>query len=275
MRDRAYRTCERLFDILLDATAPTTDVIAERHTVQTNGEDVKFYALLPAPKSGATSVKLPGILISKGLEGTNVETLSSALRSQSSISSCFFFMEMPGTYAYKKPMRKATSESIYSGVFTYLQSHPSVDAPRLAMIGISFGGNCATRMVITDKRIKVVVACGAPLGRSLKPTASFGMPEIVVTAFHHVLGANSVRDLKAAPQDLSPERHDIEGICCPVLAINGDKDTLVSTQDTVDLAAWAPHSELCIYPNDDHCAMGHLHEWLDLSRTWIQDKLEG
>lgn len=172
-------------------------------------------------------------------------------------------------------MSKVTSESIYSDVFAYLQSHPSVDASRLGMIGISFGGNCATRMAIADKRIKAIVANGAPLGRSLKPTASFGMPEIIVTAFHQVLGVNSVRALKAALHDLSPKRRDIEGIHCPVLAINGDKHTLVSTQDTVDLAAWTPHSELCTYPNDDHCAMGHLHERLDLSRTWIQDKLKG
>lgn len=112
MRDRAYRTCERLFDILLDATAPTIDVRVERHRVQTNGEEVKLYALLLVTKF--TIVRLSGILISNGLEGTNVETFSSALRSQSSISSCFFFMEMPGTYAYKSPLRKVTSESIYS-----------------------------------------------------------------------------------------------------------------------------------------------------------------
>ncbi|GEE03015.1 hypothetical protein nbrc107696_34610 [Gordonia spumicola] len=49
-------------------------------------------------------------------------------------------------------------------------------------------------------------------------------------------------------------------VTIPILAVNGDSDTLVSTQDTVDLAHHAPLGDLILYPDDDHCAMGHYDE---------------
>jgi esterase FrsA len=63
------------------------------------------------------------------------------------------------------------------------------------MLGISFGGNCATRMAIADKRLKAVVISGAPLGRSLSSLGSFGMPEVVIRALFSVVGAKTLLDL--------------------------------------------------------------------------------
>ncbi|KAF5614769.1 alpha beta hydrolase family domain protein [Fusarium tjaetaba] len=272
-RMNAYYACERLFDILLDAIAPTLNLTVERYFVQTNGEKVKVYALLPDTSSAGIGTLVPGVIVTNGLEGTNVETMATALRTQAVLSSAWFFMEMPGTYAYKQPMRSASSEQVYRDVLSFVASHKSVDESRLGMIGISFGGNCATRMAIADKRLKAVVINGAPLTRSLSPTGSFGMPEIVVRALFSVFGAKSLQDLKSSLHALIPSRADIERIHCPVLAINGKQDTLISTQDTIDLAAWAPNSELYLYPDDDHCAMGHIREWLELGSRWLDENL--
>ncbi len=62
-------------------------------------------------------------------------------------------------------------------------------------------------------------------------------------------------------------------IAVPLLVINGDTDTLVSTQDSVDLATAVPNSELILYLDDDHCAMGHYTEWLAYSVDWLQRHL--
>ncbi|ENH68157.1 hypothetical protein FOC1_g10003787, partial [Fusarium oxysporum f. sp. cubense race 1] len=94
---KAYRVCEALFDILLDAIAPTLSLNVERHIVPINGEDVKVYALLPTRSETTVS----GVLVTNGLEGTNVETMVTALRTKAVLSSAWFFMEMPGTYASK------------------------------------------------------------------------------------------------------------------------------------------------------------------------------
>ncbi|OJU86405.1 MAG: hypothetical protein BGN93_05280 [Acinetobacter sp. 39-4] len=59
----------------------------------------------------------------------------------------------------------------------------------------------------------------------------------------------------------------------PMLVINGDTDTLISTQDSVDIAEGATQAILKLYPNDDHCAMGHYNEWLDESQHWLKAQL--
>jgi esterase FrsA len=59
----------------------------------------------------------------------------------------------------------------------------------------------------------------------------------------------------------------------PLLVINGDTDTLASTRDSIDIATYAPNALLKLYPDDDHCAMGHATEWWDLSIRFLADHL--
>ncbi|KAL5623769.1 hypothetical protein FOBRF1_003019 [Fusarium oxysporum] len=229
---KAYRVCEALFDILLDAIAPTLSLNVERHIVPVNGEDVKVYALLPT----GTETTVPGVLVTNGLEGTNVETMVTVPRTKAVLSSAWFFMEVPGTYAYKQPMTKSSSEIIYKEVLTFMASHKLVDGSRLGMLGISFGRNCATRMAMVDKRLKAVVVDGALLGRSLCFLGSFGMPEVVIRALSSVTGAKTLLDLKSR-LDALRTREGIEQIQCHVFVINGEKYTLISTQDTINLVS--------------------------------------
>ncbi|KAE8381796.1 Alpha/Beta hydrolase protein [Aspergillus bertholletiae] len=269
-RDKAYYSCEALFDILLDAVAPTIDLKVERHIVRSQGEEIKVYGLLPE----ATQPNgMPGVLFTNGLEGTNVESIMTVLRTRSIVSSAWFFMEMPGTYRYKRPLCKDSSEQIYGDVLSFIESHSAIDRSRLGMVGVSFGGNCATRMAIADKRLKAVVINGAPLARSLSPRGSFGMPEIIVRSLFNVVGADGIQALMMSLHSLHPCQADIERIHCPVLAINGERDTLVSTQDTIDLANWVPRSELMLFPDDDHCAIGHIREWQEHSSEWLMRAL--
>jgi esterase FrsA len=106
-------------------------------------------------------------------------------------------------------MTKSSSELIYKEVLTFMASHKRIDGSRLGMLGISFGGNCATRMAIVDKRLKAVVINGAPLGRSLSFSGSFGMPEIGFRALFSVIGAKTLPDLKGKLDSLVPTRENI------------------------------------------------------------------
>jgi esterase FrsA len=58
----------------------------------------------------------------------------------------------------------------------------------------------------------------------------------------------------------------------PLVVINGDADTLVPTEDSVDLATAAPLGELKLYPNDDRCAMGH-YESTGYATRWLRRHL--
>jgi esterase FrsA len=57
------------------------------------------------------------------------------------------------------------------------------------------------------------------------------------------------------------------------MVINGDADTALNTQHSVDLALGSRDSTLRLYPDADRCGMRHYREWLELSQPWLRDQL--
>jgi len=144
----------------------------------------------------------------------------------------------------------------------------------VAMVGTSFGGYWSARMAATSSRLCCAVACGAPLHHAFGPGNSLGTPEVIVSALKKVTGAASIREMANRLEDLSFERNGLwRRINIPILVINGDHDTLLGTKDSIVLAARAPRAFLKLYENDDHCAMGHYREWLDLTFEWLRTYL--
>jgi esterase FrsA len=176
---------------------------------------------------------------------------------------------MPGTYAYKNPM-SASSEAIYSGVMHHFANHPRVDAKRIAMVGVSFGAYWSARMAAVNPRLSCAVVCGAPLHYAFGGASFLGTPEIIASVLMKVAGAKNLKSLDEKLSDLSFVKNDLyRRITCPLLVINGDNDTLLGTKDSEVLAMKASKGFLKLYENDDHCAMGHYQEWLDLSFEWL------
>jgi esterase FrsA len=48
-------------------------------------------------------------------------------------------------------------------------------------------------------------------------------------------------------------------------------DTLISTQDMMEIAHKAPRGQL--HPDGDQCAMGHYREWPDDTPEWLKVRL--
>ena len=264
-RTQAYWRSRRLFDVLIDACAPELGVTVERVSTPVEGDVVKGYQILPV---GAGPH--PMVLVTNGLEGTTQELIIPMLKYRKN-GVGIFIMEMPGSYVYKQPM-SSKSQGIYHKVIDYLAAHPKVKSDRIGMMGVSFGGYWATRMAITDTRLRAVVPCGAPTHHSFTASASFGMPEVIVQALRAVSGSKSLLSLTQNLHELSLFGQ-YQKIKTPMLVINGDTDTLISTQDSVDIAEGATQAILKLYPNDDHCAMGHYNEWLDESQHWLKAQL--
>lgn len=274
-RNIAYSMSSRMFDIILDACTSPLGMRVIRHTLASHGEEVTIYGLVPtSTKTNQQPAKdsLAGVLMTNGLEGTNAESIMPFLRCGRLGEVAWFFMEMPGTYAYKAPMSLGVTDCIYADAISFVQSLEFVDSNRVGMMGLSFGAHWATRMAIRDKRLKAMVANGAPLQRSLSPSAAFGMPQIMIEALSHAAGANAMT-VSTKLKALAPSRDELRAISCHVLAINGDSDTLVDAKDTVELAELAPNSCLKLYQHDDHCAMAHAAEWLNLSIDWMKKHL--
>jgi esterase FrsA len=265
-RLQAYADSRRLFDVLLRALAPAMGVDVEVFTLDMGDDAITGYAILPSGVERA-----PAILVTNGLEGTIQEVALPALRHRPP-DTALFVMEMPGTFAYRQPLSLA-SERYYRAALDHVSAHPRIDGDRIGMLGMSFGAHWSTRMAARDKRLKAVVSNGGPYHRGFKAAATFGMPEIMLWTLQKTTGTRNPLDLSRTLGAWSL-RQVYREIPIPVLAINGDTDTLVPTQDTVDLAQAAPRGELKLYPNDDHCAMGHYDECIGYSTSWLQQHLQ-
>ena len=264
-RMQAYRRSRHLFDALIGALAPTLGLTVEHVDVPVAGGDVVRGYLVVPPGPGPH----PVVLTTNGLEGTAQELAIPQLRYRDS-GMAMFLMEMPGSYAYADRMRPE-SETVYHRVIDYLAADERLDAERIAMVGVSFGGYWTARMAASNDRLACAIACGAPTHRSFHGGA-LGTPQIILHALANTVGAAHPIDLMIKLKALSIQdrfRH----ITIPLLVINGDHDTLMSTQDSVDLADAAENASLLLYPDDDHCAMGHYRQWLDYSQRWLLDQL--
>ena len=264
-RMSAYWRSRHLFDALNRALAPTLGLTVEHVDIALPGGDaVHGYLVLP-PGSGPH----PVVLTTNGLEGTAQELAIPLLRYRNS-GMATFLMEMPGSYAYTDPM-SPNSEGVYHQVIDHLAADDRLDADRIAMVGVSFGGYWTARLAATNGRPACAIACGAPTHRSFHGGA-LGTPQIILHALANTVGAAHPFDLMGKLKALSI-RDRYPDITIPLLVINGEHDTLMSTQDSSDLADAAPHATLLLYPDDDHCAMGHYRQWLDYSQHWLLERL--
>jgi esterase FrsA len=265
-RLRAYERSHRLGEVMLTALAPAMGVTFETLQIPIGDADrVRGYLMLPLDAE-----PVPTLVVSNGLEGTLAEALLPLLAYRDSGMGTFV-MEMPGTYSYREPLSPA-SQSVYSRVIDFLAAHPGVDADRIGMIGFSFGAYWSTRMAAVEPRLKVAVSNGALTHRSFGALASVGTPEIIVTTLRNTTAATSMADMSRKLAKFSLAQH-YQDIKIPLLVINGAHDTLISTQDSIDLAIGAPHAQLVLYDGDDHCAMGHAEQWSELSTRFLREHL--
>lgn len=265
-RMEAYARSRALFHEMAMVVGPLLGLVIEKHRIDVDGDSVEGYLVTPAGGG-----RHPLAIITNGLEGTIQELAIPLLRYHDS-GMAVFVMEMPGTYAYRQPMSEA-SEAVYHAVIDNLSRHPRIDPQRIGFVGVSFGAYWAARLAAKSPQLRCAVACGAPTHHSFKIKSTIGIPDIIIRALLNTTGARTLPSLGMKLQALS--LHSLyRQIRIPLLVINGDHDTLLSTQDSVDLAAGAPQATLKLYPQDDHCAMGHYREWLDLSQAWLKARLQ-
>ncbi|MCV7192725.1 alpha/beta hydrolase family protein [Mycolicibacterium brumae] len=266
LRLRAYERSHTLGEILLTALAPVMGVMIERVDIPFGGDDrVRGYLMIP---DGVTNP--PVVLITNGVEGSLAEAFLPLLKYRAE-GLAMFVMEMPGTYSYREPLSPA-AERVYTTVIDFLADESRLDGERIGMVGLSFGAYWATRMAAVDGRLKVAIANGAPTSRSFQPLGSIGLPEIMVSTLRNATGAKTMAGTVKRLAAMSLADY-YSRIPIPLLVINGAEDTLVSTQDSIDIAIGAPQGQLVLYADDDHCAMGHSDEWMRLSQDFLRRHL--
>lgn len=140
-----------------------------------------------------------------------------------------------GELPHRGVIMRPDSEAPVKAVIDHILGLPGIDAQRLVMFGLSFGGYFAPRAATREKRIKALAACSVMpdalrVGSALM--MKFDRHPFVVKLLRILLGKkfqsalnviqtyywrNGVRDSAGMAKRLEPYKYDVSQITCPFL----------------------------------------------------------
>ncbi|MAF49395.1 MAG: alpha/beta hydrolase [Rhodospirillales bacterium] len=163
------------------------------------------------------------------------------------------------TPEYEKPV---------AAVIDYLETRDDLDASRIGLWGVSFGGYYAPRAAAFEPRAKACIGISGPFdyGKLFKAQ-----------------GGNEVFRVRAHCASMEEaytvaKRIDLTGVAekisCPLLAIGGELDTLTPPAEQQRMANEASGpSEALILEGGNHCANNLRHMYSPQSADWMAGHL--
>ncbi len=169
--------------------------------------------------------------------------------------------EFPQRHDYEVPIKHAVD---------YLEGRADVDARRVGLMGVSFGGQFVVRAAAFEKRIKATIENCGPYDQH----ANFhGRPRISRETLVHRLKAASEEDAlnKLKQFNLQGVAERIES---PLLVIHGAKDRLVPVAQGRRIAEEAgKHAELWLFEDGNHVCNNIPYKHRPQQADWMRKKL--
>jgi esterase FrsA len=200
------------------------------------GKEIVGYLRLPSGASGP----VPLVFAISGLDSRK-ENL--ALTYGALIERGVGFFTLDGAGTGQSPVKASpTADRVYSRALDYLRTRKEIDANRILLHGVSFGGYWGSKLAFTEKdRLRGVVVQSPPIHTFFQPAwvtnSLLGNREYLFDQLPALLAvvenANTVDELTRELPKLSLETQGLLGKpTAPMLVISGVKDTQVPVSDT-------------------------------------------
>lgn len=176
---------------------------------------------------------------------------------------CVFGVDMPGTG--QAPIKgDVGSERMFSAIFDWAETRPDIDATRMFMRGVSWGGHWATRVAILEKdRLLGAINHGGAVHHFFQPEwqlKALGTREYMLDLFGaraNVFGVKTLDEfLEYGPRMSLLIDDQIDKPCAPMLVMNGAKDSQVPIVDQLLLLTRGDAKEGWINPKGVHMGFG-------------------
>lgn len=176
---------------------------------------------------------------------------------------CVFGVDMPGTG--QAPIKADVgSERMFSAIFDWAETRPDIDATRMFMRGVSWGGHWATRVAILEqKRLLGAINHGGAVHHFFQPEwqlKALGTREYMLDLFGaraNVFGVKTLDEfLEYGPRMSLLIDDQIDRPCAPMLVMNGAKDSQVPIADQMLLLTRGDAKEGWINPRGVHMGFG-------------------
>ena len=173
-------------------------------------------------------------------------------------------------------------EAAGTAAYDWVAARPEVDAKRVAVMGYSFGGYYAPRIVAFEKRYCACVAFGAMhwnmaewvdgIRRAVKTDARTS-----AQSHFQVPWAFGAKDLDEAVE--MARRFNLAGVAgrieCPLLVVHGENDRIVPLEEAQKLyeRVGSRHKHIKVFTADEggaeHCQVDHRQLGVDYIGDWL------
>ena len=244
---------------------PLIDPPGERVAIPYEGKHL--YGILRKPRGAA---KPPVVVMCMGLDSTKEEMDDYEKR---------FLKRGLATLAFDGPGQGEAEydfaicpefEKPAKAVIDFVETRKDLDAGRVGIWGVSFGGYYAPRAAAFDKRIKACVALSGAYQRS----ASFeGRPQMNVEAFR--VRSKSANLEEAGKVALRVSLKGVaKNITCPIYIVAGTRDRLTPVDAAKQLAAEVSGPcVLSIVEGGNHVVNNLWYRYRDQTADWMATQL--
>jgi len=225
---------------------------------------VRFYWFRP----NDYSTPVPMTIFVNGLEGS-AEEIAFTLQHLDTRSMGFACLSVPGSADYDRPM-SASSEKILTHVISDLSAQPWVDPSQIGMVGFSMGAYWTFICAKTDPRVRFSLCNGIPLFHTLSGGSGLGLNPVICEALLRIFGVYHPVQLLPIVRRMTERAQElISRPSGPILAMDGDGDTIVDPRDTETLGR-QPGNRLLLIKNDDHCGLFHYDRMVSIISHWTR-----
>ncbi len=172
-----------------------------------------------------------------------------------------------GEMEFEFPLRPDYEVPIKHAV-DYLEGRADIDAKRVGLMGVSFGGQFVVRAAAFEPRIKAVIENCGPYDQSENFSAR---PQISrATLIHRLKAANEEDAINKVKQF---NLHGVaEKVQCPLLVIQGQRDRLVPPEQGKRIATEAG-AELWLFEDGNHVCNNIPYKHRPQQADWMRKKL--
>ncbi|CAA9590368.1 MAG: hypothetical protein AVDCRST_MAG18-4995 [uncultured Thermomicrobiales bacterium] len=163
-------------------------------------------------------------------------------------------------------------EDITAAILGWAEAHPAIDATRLALLGVSFGGAQVIHHAACNPRVAACVSVTPPFdpARYADRVHQFVMAEIAA-----LCGASGAAEIVARAGDLSCVPF-VDRVTCPTLVIGAGLDAILPPTEAARLyAALSCPKTLLYLRRATHIGLSHIDTWAPAAAEWLAARLGG
>lgn len=235
------------------------------------GRSIVGYLRVPAGE------RCPVVVVTGGVDTwkSDIDGLIEPLLAQ---GLAVFAFDIPGTGESRWRLAH-DNDALFSAVFDYLKTRPEINAERLGLYELSFGGYYAVRLALSHPQIDAAVNVGGPVAVAFAAKNVHQLPPVMIATIAHAMGLGESFSLERHKTAIEAFSLDRPGYLRnprhrpPLLSINGADDDLVPIADLQIISERGIAQDAWIYPGEGHCAMDVMDDWAGKAALWMKDKL--